>query len=89
MTRGIRFHVREDLGKPVSDERRNLGHEIIDLFPFIGLQIVLELRMNGPLSIDLSPLAAHQHPKEFNVPARCLTGAVTGRIPVTMPGGRS
>jgi len=60
--------LREHLRKPCADDAGHLGHEIGYLLPFLRQKILLQLRMNRPLGIDLCSLSAHEHPKQLHIP---------------------
>ena len=68
VVRRLWIGLRQDLGKALADDRGDLGHQVGDFLPFVRQQILFELRMNGPLRLNLGALPANQHAKQFDVP---------------------
>ena len=53
VARRLRIGLGQYLGKPTSDNGRNLRHQIGDFLPFMRKQIHFELRMDRPLRLNL------------------------------------
>ena len=60
--------MRQDLRKAASDDGGHLFHEVGDFLPFVWQQILLELRMNRPLRLDLRALPAYQDAEQLDIP---------------------
>ena len=56
------FGLCEHLRKPRANDTSDLGHEVGDLLPFLRQKILFQLRMNGPLGIDLRSFSANKYP---------------------------
>ena len=65
---GVGF--RQGFGKAIADDVGGFGHEVHHFLPFIGQQVLLQLRMDRPLGFNLRSLATDQHAEQFHVPAR-------------------
>ena len=80
MTGRIRFDIQEDFGETGADDISDLGHEVGHFFPLFRKQVLLQLRMNRPLRIDLSSLSAHEDAQKLHVPSGLFAWVLTRKM---------
>lgn len=68
----------------MADDVGNLGHEFGHFCPFIRQQVLLELRMDGPLRINTRSFPTDEHSEQFNVPCRSADAVLRGWISVRL-----
>lgn len=75
VARRVWIGLRQNLGKAIADDSGHFPHEVSHFLPFVRQQILFELRMNGPLSLDPRAFSTNQYTKQFHVPGCRLRSA--------------
>lgn len=68
VARKLRISLGQDLGKASPDDGGHLCHQVGDFLPFMRQQILFELRVNGPLRLNLGTFPADENMKQLDVP---------------------
>lgn len=77
MARRHGIDVGQSFGESFTDEGGDFAHEVSDLLPLRRLQILFQLRMDGPLRVNPSSRSAHEDTEELHIP-RQIRGIVIG-----------
>lgn len=68
----------------MADDVSDFGHQLGHLFPFIRQQVVFELRMDGPLGVNVRSSTTHKNMEEFYLSRRRVGNTVIGRIVIRL-----
>ena len=82
IARRIRISLRQDLGKTIAHDAGDLAHEIGNLLPFVGQQILFQLGMDSPLGLHLRAFPTDEDAEQLHVPGGRLASVRLGWIAV-------